>query len=324
MWPAVELAEIRVFLVLAEELHFGRTAERLHVTSSRVSQIVRDLEQKLGGRLANRTSRHVELTDFGERFRAEVAPLYEELASALERIQESNRDRRAPLRLGLFADPGVAQIPRIVRAFEQTHRGNVVEVPEVPIQDPFGPLRSGDFDLVASWLPHGLPGVVTGPILSSEPRVLAVSADHALAGRDAVSIEEVADFRVMRFETMPAEFHEAWIPSKTPSGRRIPVQPFSQRSLGDRGRMTSELLHLIATGRVVHPTVPSFANMFGHPDVVHVPIADLPPLRSALVWRRDNSDPRVQEFVRLAPELVPDPGRGAARLAEAGEDFAGP
>jgi hypothetical protein len=68
--------------------------------------------------------------------------------------------------------------------------------------------------------------------------------------------------------------------------------------------MTSELVHLIATGRVVHPTVPSFANMFGHPDIVHVPIADMSPLRSALVWRHGSTNPRVRAFARVAEEVV--------------------
>ncbi len=71
MWSTVELRELRVFLTLAEELHFGRTAERLHVTPSRVSQILRELERKLGSQLVHRTSRHVELTALGERFRKE-------------------------------------------------------------------------------------------------------------------------------------------------------------------------------------------------------------------------------------------------------------
>jgi hypothetical protein len=68
--------------------------------------------------------------------------------------------------------------------------------------------------------------------------------------------------------------------------------------------MTSELVHLVATGRVVHPTVPSFAHMFGHPDITYVPIGDLPPLRSALVWRADNGDPRVQRFARVAEAVT--------------------
>lgn len=71
--------------------------------------------------------------------------------------------------------------------------------------------------------------------------------------------------------------------------------------------MTSELLHMIALGRVVHPTVPSFANMFSHPDVVHVPIGDMPPLRSALVWCAGDREPRVQDFARIAAEVAGRP-----------------
>jgi DNA-binding transcriptional LysR family regulator len=65
MWEAVELREIRVFLTLADELHFGRSAERLGLTTSRVSQSLRALERKLGGPLMHRTSRRVALTPSG-------------------------------------------------------------------------------------------------------------------------------------------------------------------------------------------------------------------------------------------------------------------
>jgi DNA-binding transcriptional LysR family regulator len=83
MWQTVDLGEVRVFLTLAEELHFGRTAERLQVTPSRVSQSLRGLEHKLGAQLVHRTSRRVRLTRFGERFLAEVRPPYEQLTGAL-------------------------------------------------------------------------------------------------------------------------------------------------------------------------------------------------------------------------------------------------
>jgi DNA-binding transcriptional LysR family regulator len=315
MWSAVELRDIRVFLTLAEELHFARTAERLQLTPSRVSQIIRSLEQKLGGRLVQRTSRRVELTPLGERFREEVADAYEQLTGVLGRMDVFSREREGPLRLHLFSDPGVSQISRIVRAFEHAYPGRVVEATEVPLDDPFGPLRRGEVDVMASWLPHGQAGMVTGPILSSEPRVAAVAADHPLAGRDRISIEELAEFRVMRFTTMPDEFNAEWIPSHTPSGRRIPHQPFSDQSLGDRGRMTNELVHQIATGRIVHPTVPSFANMFGHPDIVYVPIADMRPLRSALVWRHDTTNRQVHEFAQIAEDIAgrPDDSADPAR-----------
>jgi DNA-binding transcriptional LysR family regulator len=297
----VELREIRIFLMLCEELHFGRTAERLRISQTRVSQTIQKLEAKIGAPLFERTSRRVALTKDGARLREEVAPVYEQMSEVLRRAQAASR--MPPLRLGLFCDQA-SQIPRIVRSFEATHDGPTVEAAEVPVDDPFAPLRHGEIDLMASWLPHGQSGLDLGPILSREPRVLAVSVDHPLAQRSEVSLEDVADYRVVRVEYTPRELHETWIPSMSPAGRTIRHKKFSDRSLGDRGRMTTELVHLIATGRIVHPTIPSFANMFAHPDILYVPITDLPPLRSGLVWRRGSTDQRVYDFARVAEEVV--------------------
>jgi DNA-binding transcriptional LysR family regulator len=297
----VELREIRVFLMLCEELHFGRTAERLHISQTRVSQTIQKLEAKIGAPLFERTSRRVALTRHGALLRDEVAPVHGEMTEVLRRAQAAGR--MPPLRLGLFCDQA-SQIPRIVRRFEATHDGRTVEAAEVPVDDPFAPLRHGEIDLMASWLPHGQSGLHLGPILGREPRVLAVSGDHPLARRAGISIEDVADFRVVRVEYPPRELHETWVPSMSPAGRTIRHHKLSDRSLGDRGRMTTEIVHLIATGRIVHPTIPSFANLFAHPDICYIPITDLPPLRSALVWRRGSTDQRVHEFARVAEEVV--------------------
>jgi DNA-binding transcriptional LysR family regulator len=302
MWEHVELREIRVFLMLCEELHFGRTAERLRISPTRVSQTIQELEAKIDAPLFERTSRRVALTKSGARLREDVAPVYEQMTEVLRQAQAGSR--LTPLRLGMFCDSAASQMPRIVKKFEAAHDRPTVEAAEVPFDDPFAPLHHGEIDLMASWLPHGQPGLELGPILSSEPRVLAVSIDHPLALRSEVSLEDVADYHVVRVESVARELHEAWIPSMSPAGRTIRHLQLSDRSLGDRGRMTTELVHLIATGRIVHPTIPSFASMFGYPDIVYVPITDMPPLRSGLLWRRGSTDQRVFDFARVAEEVV--------------------
>ncbi|MEV6847329.1 LysR family transcriptional regulator [Actinoplanes sp. NPDC051411] len=93
--PDVDLRELRLFLVLAEELHFGRTAERLGLTPARVSQTMRALERKLGGQqLFHRTSRVVELTEAGRTLHAELVPA----VAGLDRV----------LRAAAFRGPGRA------------------------------------------------------------------------------------------------------------------------------------------------------------------------------------------------------------------------
>src|SRR5436190_23151161 len=103
MWETVELREIRVFLSLARELHFGRAAEDLGLTPSRVSQSLRQLEAKLGGQLFNRTSRRVSLTPLGERLREEIAPVFDQLIRTLEHTSAVNRGLDGTLGVGLLA-----------------------------------------------------------------------------------------------------------------------------------------------------------------------------------------------------------------------------
>jgi DNA-binding transcriptional LysR family regulator len=297
MWETIELREIRVFLALAEELHFARTAERLGLTQSRVSQSLRQLEHKLGGQLLYRTSRRVSLTPFGERFRDEAGAAYQQLAVVL---QHSRRPAQS-LRLGIFEPCSAGpHLTEIADTFERRH-GCEVQVREIDHSgDPLDRLRHGDVELLAIRLPLDAADVVIGPTLSIEPRVLAVAAQHRLASRDRVSIEEVADYPVTECAGVPKTIMEASIPPRTPAGRlirridRSPVKPY-------------EIASLVARGKIVHPTVPSFATYYGEPGIAYVPIADLPPLRSALVWRQPTGNARVPEFVRIAQTILPIP-----------------
>jgi DNA-binding transcriptional LysR family regulator len=287
MWSTVELREITLFLTLAEELHFARTAERLGLTPSRVSQTLRELEAKLGGRLVHRTSRHVELTARGKRFREQVTELHQGLMATLERTHEEGNQLAGVLRLGLLT-PVVdgPHMPAIINAFEQRNPGCQVEITRAPYGDAFPSLRRGEFDLLATWLPHGQPDLVIGPTLTREALFLGVAEDHPLAQRDHVSIEDVADYHVVPMEDVqPHELVERWIPRTTPNGRtirRLRV-PFAQMARDDPGELRSRISWWIRTGRIVHPAMEPTRAIHG-PGISWVPITDMPPLRSALVW----------------------------------------
>jgi DNA-binding transcriptional LysR family regulator len=297
MWQTVELRELRLFLTLAEELHFGRTAEKLQLTPSRVSQSLRALEAKLGAQLVHRTSRRVKLTPFGEQFRREVAPAVEQLDGVLDRANADARSVEGTLRLGIFSAPaGGPHLVEIIHAFEALHSTAAVEAIPVSWDDPFERLREGDVDLMATWLPVAERDLVVGPVLTEQPRELAVSQDHPLAGRDSVDVEELADYRLMRFDNWPKELHEAVLPSRTPGGRpiervRIPV-----------GERMSEVAVRVARGEIVFPTVTSATSYMG--DLRFIPIKGMPKLRSALVWRRPARDPKLRAFVQVAREVL--------------------
>jgi DNA-binding transcriptional LysR family regulator len=300
MWEAIDLRELRVFLTLAEELHFGRTADRLRLTPSRVSQSLRELEQKLGGQLVHRTTRRVQLTSFGERFRGEVGPAYGQLARVLEAAHAGAGNLEGSLRLGLFSGPAEGpHLAAVVDAFGAHHPGSDVEIVQLSWDDPLGRIRRGDVDLMACWLPLEQADLVVGPILTRERRVLAVAREHPLAARESISLDDVADEAIPRFDGWPPELHETLFPTRTPSGR-----PIARVRIPAGERNFLEIAHRVARQELVFPTVAS-ARAYGAPfELVYVPITGLAPVRSALGWRRRDRDPKLREFIRIARDVL--------------------
>lgn len=96
----MELRDIEIFLALAEELHFGRTAERLHITPSRVSHVIKKQERRIGAPLFERTSRTVRLTAVGERLYQTLQPAYQRIIDGVEEVTAAVGDARGTLTLG--------------------------------------------------------------------------------------------------------------------------------------------------------------------------------------------------------------------------------
>jgi DNA-binding transcriptional LysR family regulator len=294
----IELRQLRTFLILAEELHFGRTATRVGVSPSRVSQSLRALERAVGGTLVQRTSRHVELTALGRHLRDRVRPAYSQLLAAVA----STRELTAPsltgrLRVGMYsACNSGPHFVDIAKEFSARHPECTVEVVNTGFdRDQLDWLRTGEVDMLAIRLPLHDPGVTIGPVLSDEPRVLAVAVDHPLAQRTSVSIEDVADYAVSDYPSLPPELINAFIPPRTPSGKLL-----RRRSSGS----IAESPVRVALGEIVHPTVPSFLDHYPHPRVTSVPIDDLPPSRTALVWLNDVDDVARSNFVAAADDVL--------------------
>ena len=294
MWRHVELRELRVFLTLADELHFGRTADRLGLTQSRISQSLSDLERKLGLSLVARTSRRVALTPAGVRFRADAGRALAALEDVLRAAQESGEQLDEPVRIGMINAAQVTPALReLVAAFAVAHPRSSVEFVGLPFADRFAPLRAGEVQLVVTSLPIAQPDLAVGPVLSRHPRLLAVGRTHPLAGEPDVSVEVLADHPIGDLAiAAPPELAEEMTPRQTPSGRPV-------RRAGAPIRHESELLLAVAGGTVVQPVLAPFAATQQHPDVVYLPIRDLPPSRSVLVWRRRDRHRGLHAFLEV-------------------------
>jgi DNA-binding transcriptional LysR family regulator len=297
MWELIELREIRVFLVLADELHFGRTAERLGLTQSRVSQSLRGFERKLGMKLFERTSRRVALTADGERLRDAVSAPYDGLTGVLRATAEVQRP--SPVRLGASDAASIgARLLAVIDDYERGAPGRAVQIVELPAGEMLDLLRRGAVDVIIARLPVDDPEFVVGPVMEHEARVLAVASAHPLAKRSTVSVDDIAEHDVGWADGAIPRTSEAFFPSRTPAGR-----PVRRVRLGIND--VSELIVAIARGKIVHPTISSFASHHGHPGVAYVPITDLPPALAALVWRREVPAPALREFIAVARSARP-------------------
>jgi DNA-binding transcriptional LysR family regulator len=289
----MEGQEIRAFLTLAEELHFGRAAQRLHVSTPRVSQLIRKLERRVGVPLFERTSRRVALTPVGQQLRDDLRPGYDQIQQGLEKAAAAGRGTGGMLRVG-FAGAAAGQfILAAARVFGTRHPGCEVQIREIQGHGFFPPLRAGEIDLVLACLPVREPGLVVGPVVISEPRMLAVSSGHPFARRASVSLEDLARDTVLRpAASTPGYWDQSCVPQRTPAGRLI-----------QRGQVTEtfqEMLTLIGAGKGMYPVGGQAARYYTRPDVAYIPFRDAPPFEWGLVWPAAGETARVRAFAQAA------------------------
>lgn len=294
----MEQRDIEIFLTLADELHFGRTAERLHVSSARISQAVKKLEHRIGAKLFDRTSRLVTLTPIGSQLRDDLAPAYEQIQAAVARAIEAGRGGGGVLRVG-FIGAGVGMLVyEVAEVFRSRHPGGEVQALEQRYADATTLLAGDEIDVLLCVAPALWTGMSESPVLFSEAPVLAVSARHPFARRAAVRLDDLARTAVLRPRLLTPEVDALAVPPATPAGRPVERGP-------DFGTI-QEMLALVGAGRGVYP-VPAHAQRFdSRPDVAYVPIEDAQPFDWRLLWRTASTTQQLRGFVRAAQDVVAD------------------
>ncbi|MFJ8312722.1 MULTISPECIES: LysR substrate-binding domain-containing protein [unclassified Streptomyces] len=181
----MELRQLSYFVTVAEELHFGRAAERLHIVQSAVSQQVRRLERELGADLFDRSPRHVRLTAAGER----LLPEARTVLAAAERARTAVRER-ATLRLGTSTGLG-DHLDRVLAAFARLAPDTAVELVSASTSDRLARVADGRLDAAFVRSRQPAPGLRIVP-LWEEPLVAAVPATHPLARQDEIALPDLA------------------------------------------------------------------------------------------------------------------------------------
>lgn len=294
----MERHEIEAFLTLAEELHFRRTSERLGLAQGRVSQTIKKLEHRLGVPLFERTSRHVALTPAGRQLREDLIPVRRQLQRAVDRAVATGRGITGVLRVG-YSSPMIAEILlRGAEAFRARYPDCEVEIQEVQLSDPFGPVRTGRVHLQVSERPVNEPDLVLGPLVLSQRRVLMVPAGHPFGRRASVSLEDLAESTLLPVTgAVPRHWLDHHYPRRTPRGRNIPH--------GQASSYWTELMNLVGVGQGVSPSCEDAERYYGRPDIAWVPFSDAPPVEFGFLWPRAGETARIRAFVDTVQETGP-------------------
>jgi DNA-binding transcriptional LysR family regulator len=300
----LELRQLRYFLAVAEELHFTRAADRLHMAQPALSARIRELERAVGVPLFRRTTRRVELAPAGEALlphaRAAVGAA-ERAGEALDRARDGAAGR---LRVGLIVGTQTELVSRVLSTFGERCPEVGVDLAEHDFSDPSAGLRTGSVDVAIVCAPIDPTGLAFEP-LERVRRVAVLSEHHPLAGRDAIALAELFDDPWPPPETDDAVCRDFWLAN---DHRHTPAR------LGPATRSLDKLLHLLATGQVVSLAGEWTVPFFRRPGIAVVAVADAPPVTIALAWRVGELSPAGARLVELAREVRAGEGlRAAAR-----------
>lgn len=187
--PDVDLRAWRQFLILAETLHFGRAAQRLHITQPPLTQAIQKLEARLGARLFARSRRSVALTPVGAALVGPVRQLLRDAAALPEVARATSTGETGRIRLGFVSTVAFGPLPGWLRSFRAASPGVAMELHEATGDVQLAAFERGELD--AGFLLHA-PGVPPAPgiplsrlALGVEPLVLALPAASGRAGRPA-------------------------------------------------------------------------------------------------------------------------------------------
>jgi DNA-binding transcriptional LysR family regulator len=293
----VELRDIEIFLTLADELHFGRTAERLHVSQARVSQAINQQERRLGTALFDRANRRqIRLTAVGQQLRDDLRPVYAGLRASLERARLAAKGINAVLRIGTMPI-NIHDLRPYWDTFRANHPQWRLRFQPALASDPFADLRRGNIDVLITWLPVEEPDLTVGPVVFTEPRVLAVPTDHELLRHTSISLEIVSDFQHPNLEPAPDYWIDSYVPSHTRNGRQIERGPVVHNG--------EQALILTSTGEVV-TLFPSHMIRYGaRPDIAYLPVRDIDTLAYALVWHTESENDLIRTLVSTVRDLGP-------------------
>ncbi|GAA1816422.1 LysR family transcriptional regulator [Actinomadura chokoriensis] len=279
----METRELRYFVAVAEELHFGRAAERLGIAQPPLSRAIQKLERRLGVTLLERTNRNVTLTEAG-------SVLLREGRAALDAVEAADRRTRR----AAHGEPGLVLVTKAGASSELLQKlldAYAAEPGAIPVDVLLcGPgeqerlLRDGRADVALLHLPFDSTAGFDTEELLTEDRVVLLPAGHPLAGRPHLSMADVTDLPGLPMPRWPS------------SDGTYPEGP------GPQVRDHAQLLQLIALGRA-SAVLPESAATYLRGGLAAVPIVDAPKVTTVIAWPPHSRSQPLALLIRTATAL---------------------
>ena len=292
----MELRQIRHFVAVADELHFGKAAERLHMTQPPLSQSIRLLEEELGVVLFSRTKRSVALTPVGAQFLPHARRVLDDAAALPGMAARLSRGEIGTLRISFVSTAAYSLLPDLVSRYKQAFPEVELVLREatsdVQIDDLLG--ERVDAGLVITPPDSTLPAPLAYRVLRREPLVAAVPLAW---------LEELppgpADFRHLMAEKLilfPRQSAPALHDLVTGYYARHGAAPM----MGQEAIQMQTIVSLVSAG-MGFALVPESMRAVARDGVAYLALADDPPMmETGLAWRRDNTAPALQRFIASA------------------------
>ena len=219
--PSMDPRLLRSFVAVAEELHFGRAAARLHVSQPPISVHVKRLEADLGVRLFERTQRRVALTAAGTELLGRARRLLDDAARTVAEVQRVARGEVGLLTIGYTSTATHVVLPDILPSFRARHPGIRIELRELRSGQQPDALRAGRIDLGIGCGPIDAPGLVARTI-ATERLMAALPAEHPLAARATVAPHDLRDVPAL---AVRRDVEPAWADAAIAALREAGVTP---------------------------------------------------------------------------------------------------
>lgn len=286
----MELRHLHYFIAVAEELHFGNAAKRLHMSQPPLSQQVRQLEEELGVSLFSRTSRSVALTPEGAAFLEDARDILQRTELAVKRVQAVAKGEEGLLRVGFMGYALMTGYPQAIREFRQRYPKVRLELWEFSTAHQLRMIAADDLDVGLISCVRGVPMKLDSLLFRKEPFMLCIPEGHPLAELEAVPLARLAGVPLILF---PRKAHPMLYDALIASFRDAGVVADVVQSVARIE--TGKALVAAGLGCSIHPASVSAAK---RPGVVYRPlIGDMPSPELRVVWKKDNLSAALSLFL---------------------------